>query len=225
MSVKTHIEKAGLRVLQYELADGTFELFFAAFFVLLAGLLYIQAAAPRWIWVDLLVGPGLLLLLPGSAFLLDRLVRRFRERVTYPRIGYLARGPAPEATPRLRRAIYVGVPLLVLAALILLSIYRPLLFPASPHAWEGSLPLFAIFFSLMLGGLWIIAAWRLRLPRFYLTALLTWLAGTAIFLAGLSNALGMVVFCASVAAILGVSGAVTLLIFLRRNPLPSESNP
>jgi hypothetical protein len=222
MSVKTNLDKASLRVLQYDLVDGTYELFFAAFYLIVAIILYAQAAAPRSVWADLLAGPGLLILLPGAAFLLDRLIRKLRERITYPRIGYIARKPAPEPSPQLRRVVWIGVPLLVLAVLMLLSIYRPVLFPASSGAWEESVPVFPAFFSLMMGGLWVIIAWKLRLPRFYLLALFTWLAGTVIFLARLSNALGMAVFCAAMAFILGASGLVTLLVYLRRNPSPRE---
>jgi hypothetical protein len=225
MSTKTNIEKAGLRVLQYDLVDGTYELFFCVFFLVVAGILYAQAAAPHSVWLDLLAGPGLLILLPGAAFLLDRLIQKLRERITYPRIGYIARKPAPESSPQLRRAVWIGVPLLILAVLTLLSIYRPVLFPAGSSAWEESVPVFPAFFSLMMGGIWIIAAWKLRVPRFYFLALLTWLAGTAIFLARMSNAFGMAALCAATGLILGVSGLVTLLIFIRRNPILSEENP
>lgn len=224
MPAKTNLEKAGLRVVQYNLVDGTTELFFAALFVLLTGILYVQAAAPRSIWVDLLAGPGLLVLFPGAAFLLDRAVRAFRERVTWPRSGYVARKPAPEAAPRVRRAIYVGVPILVLAILILLAGYRPVLFPTAAAAWQESVPVFPAFFALVMGGLWVIAAWKLRLPRFYLIALFTLAAGAGIFLARLSNLHGMVAFCAAMALILFISGLITLWTYLRRSKLPVEEH-
>jgi hypothetical protein len=224
MSVKTNLDKASLRVLQYDLVDGTYELFFAAFYLAGAAILYAQAVAPHSIWTDLLAGPGLLLILPGGAFLLDRLIQRLRERITYPRIGYIARKPAPESSPRFRRLVWIGVPVLVLAVLTLLSFYRPVLFPAGSSEWEESVPVFPAFFALIMGGLWVILAWKLRLPRFYLIALLTWLTGIAIFLARLSNAVGSAAFCAAMALILGVTGLFTLLVYLRRNPGPLEKS-
>ncbi len=219
------LETPGLRAVQYELADGTFELLFAALFLMSAGLLGAQAAAPGSVWSDLLAGPGLLIVLPGAAFLLDRLARWFKGRVTYPRTGYVGRKAAPEASPRLRRTIYVGVPLLVLAVLILLSLYRPILVPPDSGAWMESVPVFPAFFALMMGGLWVILAWRLRLPRFLFHALLTWAAGAAIFLARVGNALGTAFFFAAMAGILGISGLVVLLIYLRRNPDRHEERP
>jgi hypothetical protein len=227
MTAKTNLDKANLRVLQYDLVDGTYELFFAVFFLLAAGILYAQAAAPRTLWADMLAGPGLLVILPGTAFLLDRLIQKLRERITYPRIGYIARKPAPEPSPRVRRTVRIGVPLLVLIVLTLLAIYRPLLFPAGSEIWtEGVpvIPIFPAFSSLLMGGIWIVLAWRLRVPRFYLIALLSWLAGAAIFLSRLGNAFGMAAFFAATALILGVSGLVTLLVYLRRNPAPREEH-
>ena len=217
-----NLKRSQLHVLQYDLVDGTYELFFAAVFLLMAGILYAQATALHSTWADLLAGPGLLIIVPGAAFVFDRLVRKLRERITYPRIGYIIRKPAPESGPRLRRTVYIGVPVLVLAMLVLLSIYRPVLVPAGSGTWMESVPVFPAFFALMMAGLWTILAWRLKLPRFYLTALFTLAAGTAIFLARLSNSLGMAVFCAVIALILGVSGLAFLLGYLRRTPLPEE---
>jgi hypothetical protein len=219
------LKRSQLHVLQYDLVDGTYELFFSAMFLLMAGILYAQAAAPHSIWADMLAGPGLLIIFPGAAFLLDRLIRKLRERITYPRIGYLARKPAPESSPRFRRTIYIGVPVLALAVLVLLSIYRPVLFPAGSGAWVESVPVFPAFFALLMGGLWVILAWRLSVPRFYLTALLTLTAGAAIILARLNNSLGMAVFCGAMAVILGAFGLGTLLIYLHRNPEREEENP
>lgn len=214
------LDRPARRVLQYELADGTYEFFFAVVFLLLAGISYAQAFAPGSLWSDLLAGPGLLIFLPGAGLLLDRLVRRFRERVTFPRTGYLARKTAAETSPRLRRAIWIGVPTLSIALLVVLSFYRPVLVPVDPGAWMEVVPVFPSFFSMVLGGLWAILAWRLRLPRFYLIALLTWLVGTAIFLSRMGSRIGMAAFCAATALVLAVSAAATLLTFLHRNPLP-----
>lgn len=222
MPLQKDVEKASLRVFQYELADGTFELIFAALFLLAGGLLWVQAAAPRSLWAELVAGPGFLIIFPGAAFLLDRSVRAFRERVTWPRSGYIARRSAPEAAPRVRRVIYIGVPVLTLAILMLIAVYRPVLYPAGPAAWQESVPLFPAFFALLLAGVWTLLAWRLRLGRFYLIALATLAAGAAIFLARMSNSLGMVVFCMAMALLLFVSGGLTLLAYLRRHPLSPE---
>jgi hypothetical protein len=220
--MKADVQKAGLRALQYELADGTFELLFAALFLLLAGILCAQAVAPASLWSDLLAGPGLIVVFPGAAFLLDRLARRFRERVTWPRTGYLARRTPPEASPALRRAILVLVPVLTLAALSLVAVYRHVLFPAGGADTGGRLPVFTLFFSLILAGLWIVLAWRLGLPRFYLAAVLSLAIGSGLFLARLEDMTGMAALCAAMALVLGGSGLVVLLGYLRRHPAPRE---
>jgi hypothetical protein len=218
------IRRSGRRILQYELVDGSFELLFAVLFLLMGGILFVQAAMPRSLWSDLLAGPGFLIFFPGVAYLLDRLVRRLKERLTWPRSGYLVRKPAPEVSPQVRRTIYIGIPVLTLLILSLLAIYRPILIPAGSAAVTANLPIFTIFFSLMLSGVWILIGWRLGLRRFFLVALLTLAIGAGTAFSLRDDLVSLAASFAAEALVLGISGLVTLLAYMRRNPLPVEDD-
>ncbi len=220
--IKHVVERSQHRALQYEIADGTYELFFAVIFLLFSGIFILQATFTHSIWIDMLSGPGMLILVPGLAFLLDRLVHLFKERITYPRTGFIARKAAPETDPRLRRLIYIGVPILTLLILILISLRRPFQSPMDPAVFEAGAPIFAAFSALMLGGLWIILAVNLRLPRFFLTAVFTMLSGIAIFLARMDNGHGMAALFAAEALILGISGILVMVHYLLRNRTAPE---
>lgn len=213
------LKKLQLRVLQYEFVDGTFEFSFGALCLLFAVFLYIQAAATETLLCDILFVGFFFLGIPGGAFLIERLARQFRERITYPRTGFIAPKRGPEQEPRrvTRLIIRIGVPVLVAVIVTLLVLYRPLINPSPAQASIQS-PIWILFTGLTLGGVWMIVAWRIALPRFYLLGIITLLMGFILPFTGAGTMFGMALFFGLTSLILLIFGGVTLLKYLRQNP-------
>lgn len=217
------IKKHQLRVLQYDLVDGTHELFFGLMFLLMAIYFVIQAAAPESFSNSILNFLLFILLIPAGAFLINLPIQKLKERVTYPRTGFIVPRRPPEPNRVTRWAVWIGVPVLVVVILALLAIYRPVI--NSPHAqdWLQTSPLFPVFSSILMCGLWVIIGWRIGLRRFFIIAVLTLLSGIGILLTGLGGNLGMALLFGAMGAVLCASGGVTLWRYLRQNPPPQDT--
>ncbi|MBM3153280.1 MAG: hypothetical protein FJZ96_13930 [Chloroflexi bacterium] len=209
----THFQ---LRAAQYHLVDGTYEVFFGGICILWALFFYLQAKLspifsvgllPTLVWTG-----GFIAVSFAGSFLLDRLTKAIRERLTYPRTGYI-----DHRRPRGGR-LAVRILLLGMVVAILSALFTA--FFASHPAFVNWMPLAGgALFALTMA----IVAWRTQIGRYYLLAMISVIAGLGVSMFGLDELTGIAVFYGSLGFMLLVMGGVVLGLYLRRNPMPGES--
>ncbi len=208
------LRRAQLRANQYQHVDGTFELTFGITFLLMAASFWgISQAGGSNSFLAKNVYPWIpLIVFLGGGILIDSLVKKFRLRVTVRRSGYMeTRKPEPLKRST-RLAIWIGIPLLTIFLLVVLFFNRG---KFQTGGQDGLSLLMAPFTGFLLGGLWIIAGWKLALWRFHLVGALSLIMSAAIFLGGLTGYGGMAVLLGGMGAALCVSGGITLWRYLR----------
>ncbi len=120
MTSANEIKSLMRKTQRYWFKDGFYDLGFGAF-ILAVGLLFVVQAltppgSPLWlVWG--LGGPALLI---GGAFLMSKVVRRLKERITYPRTGYV-RYERPHGLSRLGRALAAAILSAGIAMAIIIS--------------------------------------------------------------------------------------------------------
>ena len=200
------IKETMQRTYRYLYDDGLMEI--AAGLLLLASALlfliwhYLQAQP----WLSALFAAGLLVVVLGGALYLRSAVAGVKERVTYPRTGYVAyREETDPAGARWLLLLATGGTAIVL-------LFLPATFSQMVVA-EG------IVTAVMLALL----GRRLALTRFYLLALLALLLGGVI--AGLqsSDLLGSALFLGLTGLLLATSGLLALRRYLQQHPRPDEA--
>jgi hypothetical protein len=209
------LKKSQLRTVQYQHVDGTPELGFGFLCLLVAILFLLFAKIPGFASSSFSTW-SILLVFIGGGFLIGQLTQVLKEKITYPRTGYLAyqrKGRPIKRSTRL--LIWIGVPLSTLILLAILFLNRAS-FPAQETETIPSwVPAFAGF---LFSGLWAIAGWKIVLPRYYLIAVVTFLSSVALFFSGLEGNLGLAILFGTMSLALILSGFVTLIIYLRQNP-------
>ena len=213
--------QAELHAAQYQHVDGSFELTFGGSLLVMAlcflGITYIPGGST---FIGNWVVPYLpLAAFVASAYLLDGLMKRLRMRITVARSGYMEMRKAEPARPPVRRIIRIGIPVLALLVLALLSLNRGKTPTPNLTAFSWLMALFAGF---VFTGLWAIAAWKLKLPRFHLLALITLAITIVIFLNRFDNYFNMAILFGVMGAGLCMIGGFILWRYWR-SPAPPEN--
>ena len=196
-------------VKRYWYTDGIGELAGGAAFLLLG--LYFAGLEwfPSNTFVRTLLDSSLVILMIGGGYAVHWLVNALKTRLTYPRTGFVEYGTE-------RKGSWLGSLLtgaIAFGAAMLLVILAKL---TSPFNWLPS------FTGLVLGAtLMILSVRENGLRRFYLLGGLCIVLGLALSFSKSSYSLSMLYGLIGVAAI--ISGGVTLMIYLRKNPMPVEN--
>jgi hypothetical protein len=153
--MKNQIDRTIQKTWQYWYVDGLVEIAAGVVILALAALYALAAAGGNGPLVAITLGIGQPLIILGGMVLAGKAVRHFKERLTFPRTGYVSY-PKPKKRHRLlSMAIGMVVSISVVAGLTYLI----------PRIGEHVTPfLTAFFMSLFLAYL----GWRLDLKRFYL---------------------------------------------------------
>jgi hypothetical protein len=209
------IKKAQLRANQYQHIDGTYELTFGITFLLMAASFWGIGrvgntndflVANIYPWIPLVV-------FAGGGLLIDALVKRFRLRVTARRSGYMEASKPQPLKRSTRLAIWIGIPLLTVFLLVVMILTRRKFQAGGQDSVSMLLP---SFMGLIFGGLWLIAGWKLALPRFYLIAVVSLAIAVFLFLNGVGGNPGMAVSLAAMGLALILTGGITLWRYLAR---------
>lgn len=211
MNEKT-LNKVHLRAIQYWFEDGLAELGLGGFFLLLGLYFYLQTTLKNDFLLGLLAATFLLIFL-GGWYLTGRFVRAAKEKITFPRTGYVAYKSNPKRHKPLRLALAMLVSALISAGLIGLNAQRPLGLDLLPAAT-------GLGMAIVLG----LIGFRTRLPRFYLPALFGLLCGISLTLSGYENLFGIALLYLACALVLGLSGTIVFSRYLRTHPAPSEAS-
>ncbi len=209
--MKSPLETAQKRTRRYWYEDGLPELAAGGVICLMAlvNLAVARLAPPDWKgWLSAI---GLPLIVVGGGILARALILRLKERLTYPRSGYLV---YPRAKPS-RRFLTAGVG--IGAAFIVAVLTAWLSAAKSERLIPALTGLFAALLILFLGM-------RVGLVRFYLLAVWQFGWGLAGSRLNLPAPYDLVLFFGSLGFGLLVSGGFTLLRYLRANPLPPPDN-
>jgi len=201
------MEAAPRRAVRYWFDDGLVEIGAGVLFLALAGLFALEGLAPADSLGASLSALGLPLVILGGMLLVGLAVRAAKERLTYPRTGYVAYPTAGPARRVLAGVIGAGVSL----AIVWLLAARPNL-QLALGALQG-VALAIVFLALSL---------RTGLVRLALVGFVALGGGLVATTFGLGASLGSALAfgAAGVAAVL--SGALALSHYLRTTAPPTE---
>jgi len=192
------------RTERYWFEDGIWEIGFGLIFALLA-LFYWITSLSDWTgprsFILLILQMGVFI---GALFIMGRVVKTLKERITYPRTGYVAYR-RPEPRTRLRKALVAGLVAALIGAFVSVI--------SSLQVMENRLPLIT---GAILAVALAIIGYRFNLLRMYLLALLCIVLGYGLSLANLAEPLITPVFFGSYGLLIFLSGLLTLLIYITR---------
>lgn len=198
------VDKAERRVYRYLYDDGLIEIGVGILFIVVGlGLIAFVAIKDNTIMGVTLIA-GLLALAIGGALFTKRALEVIKERVTYPRTGYVSY--RSDETNRGRWLAPVAAMLLLILSLFLPKELTRI------SSMIGAL-MFVIICSL---------GYRLKLRRFYVIGSIALIAGASASLLLLDEALGAGVTFSITGLALLISGVLTFLTYLRQHPMVDE---
>jgi len=203
------IEKIEKRTIQSFYEDGLTEIAMGLIFLILGGYFFATTVVPEGSALGAVLTGLFVLVIISAAFLVNRFLRFFKRRITYPRTGYVTfkkKEPSPK-----RRVATAAVAAIIGAGLAVLYGLSPsvkLLFPAINGL------LFAVAVLLF--------ANKVGLLRFYILAAASAVIGFGITAAGVGDTEGISLFYLVFGAAMVVSGAAALIVYLRRFPRPGD---
>jgi hypothetical protein len=211
--MKNDIDKVVQRTYRYGYEDGLWEIATGCMIVVCGLLLFgVDSIPPGLPLASVLAAVGFTILVPIFGWLaVGRAVKAVKERVTYPRTGYVSYR-RPEGDRR-RWLIGVGGGAGLLGVLFgVLSVV---------HA--AALVVMSIVEGLIIGASLLYLGHRLGLARFYVLAFLSVLIGVVTALSGLDGLIVLAAYFGLMGLVLTASGLFTLRAYLSQSqPLVEE---
>ena len=196
------LDKAKQRSFQYWFEDGLNEMGIGCLLILLGFYFYLGAVLPQNGILRTILDISLLLVIPGGAWLVSRGVKYFKEKITYPRTGYVA------LAQKRRAPLWLAGGISGLAG----AFFAAIVIQGNLLQWIPALT--GIIFCLV----FVFIAARVNLLRFFILASISLAIGIAISMGdfGLSEGTSAVYF--SLGLVVLVSGACNLAKYLRQTP-------
>jgi hypothetical protein len=208
--MKNDIDKVIQRTHRYWYEDGLNEIAAGGMFVLCGLFLLMMYSVPPGSLLAPVLAVAFIILVAFGGLFISRAVKAIKNRVTYPRTGYVSYR-RPESNRRRRIiAASLGIGIGVLG--IVLSI-------ADAPTWLMSMPMVQ---GLIIGAALLYIGRRLGLTRFYALAFLSALIGVVVALNGFDDALGSAAYFGEMGLVLTASGLFTLRAYLSQPRLPVE---
>jgi hypothetical protein len=201
------IEKIEKRTVRSFYDDGLLEIALGAFLLFLGGWLFAQAAAPEGSGLGAALSALFVLVIVSAGVVVGRVVRFLKQRITYPRTGYVSfkkKEPSPK-----RRAAAALAGGLIGASLAVLYGLSPSVRTMLP-AVNGLL--FAVAILLM--------ANKVGVLRFHALAAASAVIGVGLTAAGAGDLKGFGLFFGLFGAAVILSGSAALIVYLKRSPRP-----
>jgi MFS family permease len=203
----TDLKKVERRTIQYWYEDGIWEMAFGVMVLFLGIYLLGYALIPaKSLWRGLWSIGMLPVFIFGVRFV-GRIVRLLKEKLTYPRAGFVSYR-RPDGRKRPRRFSLVGG---------LAGIAFALAYSLSRNS--GGFSWFPAGFGLLFALMLFYIALRTNLIRFFLLSVLVIASGIVLARSALAAISGLSIFYCLMGLALCVSGAITLRQFVRKNPL------
>jgi len=203
------IDQVVQRTRQYWFSDGIVELSVGSLFLFLGIYFYLQSILSPGSLLLISLQIGFAFLLIGAIYISRYLINKFKSRLTTPRTGYVSYKRASK-NQRIASIVIVGLIAVINAALFLTT-------PLSMN-WVPAIT------GLIVGSLWLISALRVGLFRFYLQSILAYLLGAILSLTNLEIYQSLALFYGILGSVLILSGGLTLVVYLRKNP-PMQEEP
>jgi len=205
--MKDQIDHVMRRAQRYWHIDGLTEIAFAWISFILGIYFYISATQSQGSLLSTLLDSSLILFILAGAFLGNKLISSIKQRVTYPRTGFVSYRRKSGAN----RWIAVGVALLMGAIIgaIIDSAPASLDWMTALTGFFLAIPLFILGFR---SGAW----------RFYLLCSVSLLVGLGLSWAGYGNTLGLAYYYFLLSLAMFISGGLTFLNYLRTTTPPEE---
>jgi hypothetical protein len=200
--MKTELDKAVKRTQRYWHIDGLTEIAFGGICLLLCAYFYLEMVVPKGTQLSNLLGSAFLLIILTGSLLAGRFVNALKNRITYPRTGYVAYRKAGS----IHRWISAGLGLII-------AFLASSLLAASP----SSLDRLPAITGLILGAVLLYFGYKFSLMRFYILSIFSLVAGFILAFSGTGNDLGLVIFYGLISLALFASGSKTLRTYLKEN--------
>jgi hypothetical protein len=200
------LKKSQLRTIQYFYVDGSFEFGFGLLCLILAIFFYAETSMHGWLAA--IVDSSLVLVMIGGAWLIRHLIKLLKERVTWPRTGYVTYNRQNSAKRGWRIALGLGVGILVAVVATVLS--------KTPGIHLNTMPMLSGF---LLGVVFAFLGWRTTMLRFYLLALFSCMLGGVLAYSPAVDNFALAGYYLVFGLVLINAGAFVLRAYLRQNPL------
>jgi hypothetical protein len=208
------LQNAQKRTFQYWYLDGTFEFSFGGLCLILATYFYATyLLADYWQKVNLPVEMLIFLLaFVGGGFLINRLVMTMKERITFPRTGYIA-FPRKTGSSRWRRILLISILSASVSALMTVLLMK------RPANFDWTVAASGLLFC----GVVVYLGIRSGVGRFFITATASLVLGIAFGYANLPENLGPAAFYGTLGTAMLLIGGLSLWRYLRQNPTQTEA--
>ena len=207
--MKNKLGQFAQRPRRYWFEDGLTELVSGGLFLLIGVFSLIEGLAPPHSQIMRIGGIAGLITMMVGPWLARPIIRWLKERLTYPRTGYVSfRQPKKS-----RRAITMIVALIVSAAVVWILMLLP-----------GSLDWIPLIEGAAVGTFLFYQGQSFNLTRFYILATLAAALGVGLSLAGIGNLVGMGLFFIVMSLAILFSGGLTLHNYIEQAPPPMESH-
>lgn len=204
------LKQSQLRTIQYFYVDGSFEFGLGLLCLILAVFFYAETSMHGWLAA--LVDGSLVLIMIGGAWLIRHLITLLKEKVTWPRTGYVTYNRQNAANRGWRIAMGLGVGILVG---ILVAVVATVL-STTPGIHLNSMPMLSGF---LLGVVFAFLGWRTTMLRFYLLALFSCMLGGVLAYSSAVDNVALAGYYLVFGLVLIAAGAFVLRAYLRQNPL------
>lgn len=189
------------RTKRYWYVDGLPDIVFGAILVLLALYFYMKTVLPPDSTLSNLLTMGFVLLIIGCGWIGGKIINYFKERLTYPRTGYVSY-PKPKTSHRLATGI---------VAMLIASLLTALL-ATSP----GSLFLIPTLMGVLIGLALLYFGSKIGLMRYYVFAALSTLIGVGLSWTHIGTDLSSAIYYFGMGLVLLITGVFTLWKYLRQ---------
>jgi len=203
------LKKPQLRAIQYFYTDGSFEFAFGLLCLLLGVYFCVEVHVQGWL--SAVVDGSLVLVMVGGAWLINRLIKLLKERITYPRTGDISyrREQGVKRAGRIAAGLVLGGLVGATAAVLIGLSLR-------------GLDIMPIFTGTILGLVLGFLGFHASLLRLYILGCLSILTGAALAFSGLESTTSLMAYYLATSLILFASGGVTLWRYLRTTPPPEQ---
>lgn len=203
------IQNAQKRAFQYWYVDGTFEFSFGGLCLVLAAYFYAVSSFGNS-WVADLMSVLFALIVIGSGFIIKKMVMTMKERITFPRTGYVSFARKNDAS-RKKRILLALVSGAIASMMVVVLLQLP-----SGLDWAVALT------GLIFGGVLAYLGFRIGIQRFFVSAFISLVIGSAFGFASLPENFGFVGYYGLMGLVLLTIGGFALWQYLRQNPERTE---
>ena len=200
-----NIDNVVRQTYRYFYEDGLVEMALGLLFIAVGLWLVIWSGLTSSTLSGLFLAIGLPLLIFGGALVFKRVIKKLKERITYPRTGYVS---YRQNQPDRGRWFVLGIAfLLAIAALLLPDSFNQM----------------SVIVGTLMGVIFVYMGYRVEIWRFYLVGAIALILGIGLPQFGLEEVLALGLLFIGTGVVMLIAGTVTLVVYLRHHPEPHEA--